>query len=334
MIKDVYIQNIFIYITEKCNLNCDYCYFKDKRGRILDFSIIKQFIDFLKGNLVIPPINFEISGGEPLLSWPLVKHTIEYIKKKFKNASVGIQTNGLFLDKDKRIFMRNNGIVLEVGLDGDFDTTNEHRKGITKRNFNNLIQNIKEGVEEGIDISCTMTVHPKEVNKLYDNFVFLSNLGLKDIDITPAALMEWNSSNIKMFEREYTKIINNRNNFQSIFTEEDTNFFEKFFLDFSLHPPGYVFCGDAYLCLPEDVKKKYTIFNFNSRAKLNKNMLYFYLEKYRQNLNSFEGRMTYRDYISFSFRIINEFSNNQYLKEMIRFNNFLKKAHLKLFQKR
>ncbi len=330
MFDNLFVYNVFIYITEKCNLNCDYCYFKDKRGRTLDFSAIKRFIDFLKTNLATP-CNFEISGGEPFLFFPLVKKTVNYIKKKFPKINIGIQTNGLLLNEEIISFLKDNKISLEIGIDGDFFTTSKHRRGIDRDSFEKLIKNIKKCKEKGIDISCTMTVHPQESCRLSENFSFLINLGLRNIDVTPSALIEWDVKSIECFKKEYIKIVKNKKFLKHIFMEEDFPCLKKNLLDLSLHPPFYVFFGDVFLCLSENMRKKWSFLKLdNGRIKVNEKIFYFFIKKTREYFDSLKTPLSYRDYVSWGFKMISKFVDKDLdFKETIFFQNFLKKIHLK-----
>lgn len=85
-----------------CNFNCTYCYSAAGRSsKQVDFSHIKAVIDYLfcSSRKQTSPymINFS-GGGEPLLSFPLIKQTIEYIEtvsdgKNYK-YNIGLVTNG------------------------------------------------------------------------------------------------------------------------------------------------------------------------------------------------------------------------------------------------
>jgi sulfatase maturation enzyme AslB (radical SAM superfamily) len=328
-LKNLSIMYIFIYLTEKCNFDCDYCYFKDKRGRTLSFSTIESFLKFLYNRLTVHPRNFIISGGESLIFWPLVKRTVKHIRRNFRESAISIQTNGFLLDVEKISFFKENIINLEIGIDGDFYTTSAHRKGVTRQIFKNLICNINECASKNIFVTCTMTVHPDQVNRLYDNFIFLSKLGLEKIDVTPAAFMAWNKSKTEVFKREYIRIIKDARNLRKLYIKEESLDVKRLFLDLSLHPPGYVFCGDTYLCLPEKVREQYTIFTFNKKINFRKNMLSLYFKKYKDNFDNFKGKITYIDYISTGFKIINEIVDSSYLnsRQMIEFHDFLKRAH-------
>ena len=327
MINHLFINNIFIYISENCNLKCDYCYFKDKKGRTLDFDIVKKFIDFLYDNLSSDPKTFIISGGEPLLCWSLLKKVISHIRKKHDGVSINIQTNGLLLDKSKIYFLRENNINLEIGIDGVFDTVHRHRKGTTQPLFDNLISNIKLGLKKGINISCNMTVHPEEAANVYDNFTFLSNLGLKTIDVTPAALINWDHHKVSIFKKQYLRVV--KDNSGRLYTQEDSTFIKNESMDFSLHPPNYVFCGDCYLCIPEERRKRYNLFTFDKDATINKEIWSYYLSKYKAFFNGIR-RITYHDYVSASFKIVESITEKDYFNstQIIDFHNFQKKVHL------
>ena len=78
-----------IFLTNKCNLNCVYC-FKDKRKREPELSSIIQQIKKARKKILI-------RGGEPLL-----RGDISYILQfaKSRGLKIGLETNGILLNKD------------------------------------------------------------------------------------------------------------------------------------------------------------------------------------------------------------------------------------------
>lgn len=69
-----------IHLTEKCNLNCKYCY-ENKNDKDISFNNIKSLIDYeISQKNKYSIITFY--GGEPLLKINLIKRTINYINKK------------------------------------------------------------------------------------------------------------------------------------------------------------------------------------------------------------------------------------------------------------
>lgn len=334
MFKNIRLHYVFIYLTERCNLSCRYCYFKDKRGRSLAEADIADFISFLKENFPSRPSSFIISGGEPLLLWPLFRKTVALLRREFYGVPVGLQTNGTLLDKPKLDFMKKNGIHLEIGLDGDFASMRAYRRGMHAGRFKRLIGAIHQALGQGVDVSCTMTVPPRGIQKMPLNFHYLKKTGLKKIDVTPAAFMDWDDAAMRQFKRTYLGLVSSRENLERMYTSEDLLFLKDFTLDLSLHPPGYVFCGDVYLCLPERLRKKYTLARKSRprRLSLNRAAFLLFLRKYKKYYARLKAEVTYRDYVSFGFRIINELSGREYLNSgtMIEFQDFFKTAHRSL----
>ena len=63
-------------ITEKCNLNCIYCYENRSNLRDMDFQIAVNSIDTAISNLQEKEeIEIDFHGGEPLIKFNLIDHT-------------------------------------------------------------------------------------------------------------------------------------------------------------------------------------------------------------------------------------------------------------------
>jgi len=327
------VHKVFVYITERCNLGCDYCYFRDKRGRLLRGSILNMFVDFLYNNSLVPG-SFEISGGEALTSWDNFKGSVACIRRRFANVPLGVQTNGLLLNSQRVAFLKKNRLRLEIGIDGDYNTTFRHRR-LSKIDYVKVVFAIRECLKQGIDISCTMTVHPSEVDKLYKNFAYLVCLGLNQIDITPAAFMRWDAESINAFKKDYLMVAREFGD-GMLDTTEDKVLYGDSVLDLSLHPSSYVFCGDAYLCLPENKKNEYRLFTFGKKAKVRLKALAFFLKEYKRQRSICKGTFTCKDYINSSFRIIEKITRPGYLnaKRIIELHDFCKEINLGLVKKK
>ena len=69
-----------ILITQKCNLNCSYCFEKHKNGCSLDFKDFRKHL----GDGVLPFEQFYIFGGEPTLNMKFIEDAIEWIARNPK----------------------------------------------------------------------------------------------------------------------------------------------------------------------------------------------------------------------------------------------------------
>lgn len=110
-------------ITEDCNLNCRYCFNRY-------YGLNTKQIKYMSEETAIKALNFFLShikekkvwviffGGEPFLNFPVIKKTVEYIKKiKNKKFILTIVTNGTIMNKSACQWLSDNNIEIMVSLD-------------------------------------------------------------------------------------------------------------------------------------------------------------------------------------------------------------------------
>ncbi len=195
------IKYCWIFITDRCQLDCDYCFFSSKtRRQDLSLAQARRLLSILpKGSKT----EFVISGGEPLLRWDFVKTLVRDIKKIRPKSSIVLQSNMLLLTDERMRFLRRHNISLEPGIDGNPESTARHRKGTSAQNYRLICTNIKKALRLGIEVFPTMTVHPQETRYMARNFGFLSSLGVSRIDVHPAFLAAWDAASAKDFIDNY-----------------------------------------------------------------------------------------------------------------------------------
>lgn len=195
------IKYCWIFITDRCQLDCDYCFFSEKTQRQdLSLAQTRQLLNILPKD---SKTEFVISGGEPLLRWDFVKTLVRDIKKNRPKSSIVLQSNMLLLTDEMIRFLRRLNVSLEPGIDGDPESTARHRKGTSAQNYRLICRNIKRTLRLGIEVFPTMTVHPQETRYMVKNFMLLSSLGVSRIDVHPAFLAPWDAASAKDFINNY-----------------------------------------------------------------------------------------------------------------------------------
>lgn len=101
-----------IYITEICNLNCEYCYvdLKKKEYDGFDYKEFTKRINLLDYDYV------KFLWWEPLLKYKDIKNIIISVLSKKENAKFSIITNWLLIDEEKLKFFRKNNTSVTISL--------------------------------------------------------------------------------------------------------------------------------------------------------------------------------------------------------------------------
>jgi len=152
--------SVDIYITDKCQCNCEHCYNVDNKSN-KSFLVQKKKIttNQIKQALLeakeLGAINVTLLGGEPLLSKDLLE-IVSFAKRN--KLTIFINTNGEFLTNNMIINLKKSGLTtVHVSLDfmDERHDLFRERKGLYKK----VINNIKLCKELGMDvlISSVMT---------------------------------------------------------------------------------------------------------------------------------------------------------------------------------
>lgn len=119
------LYQIDLLINYTCNFKCTYCYSAAGRSsKEVEFSDIKAVIDYLfcseKKQTAPYIINFS-GGGEPLISFPLIKQTVEYIESvsagKDYRYELGLVTNGSLITPEIVDYLKLKAINMAVSFE-------------------------------------------------------------------------------------------------------------------------------------------------------------------------------------------------------------------------
>lgn len=300
LLDKVPIRHIWIFITDRCNLNCDYCFFRYRNKKDnLGFAKMNCLLENLPSN---KKYDFIISGGEPLLYWNFVKYLIKKIKYKFFNSSITIQTNILLLSSEKIDFLKFNNVIVEPGIDGDFSSNFRHRRGLNQSNFGKCLWMLRLIVKRKLHMNPTMTVHPEEVSSMFENFKLLVSLGLNTIDIHPAFLADWSKKDIDEFIIQYKKLLKYEKQSGKYLICKNYSIPMRFVLDLVVQPDGHVLPNWTYLAFPDYLRNKFFLLRCKSNnIEIHHENLYNYFKKLK---DFFSQQRTYRDFSNFNASLI------------------------------
>lgn len=161
------LYQIDILANYTCNFKCIYCYSAAGRSsRQVEFDKIKAVMDYLfcSGKKQENPyiINFS-GGGEPLMSFDLIKRTVEYISyvnegKNYK-YNIGLVTNGSLITSEIIDYLHHKKVDMAVSFE-----ILEHLQDKERGSYKKVAANIDMMLEKGYAFGIRTTFTPESVS--------------------------------------------------------------------------------------------------------------------------------------------------------------------------
>lgn len=144
--KDLF-YHIEYLVTDRCNMNCPYCFEHDRLN--IDLSEVNK----------LPHQDFSFFGGEPLLVLPKL---IEWSQKhKLDTSNTYINTNGIAIVENIEL-IETLGIPLVISLDGPPDVQDIRQKG----SYNKIMRGIEAMVARDLPWALQPTIAPQNLHKV------------------------------------------------------------------------------------------------------------------------------------------------------------------------
>jgi uncharacterized protein len=119
---DDIISSITIILSDKCNMNCKYCYVDSDSAntQVIDYLALSRFLHSLFDNNHPPDrtVQFHFYGGEPLLHYDKLKAIVADIKGLGIAYAFTLTTNGVLLDMTRLEYLVDNDFFVTISLDG------------------------------------------------------------------------------------------------------------------------------------------------------------------------------------------------------------------------
>lgn len=206
-------MNIVFWVTERCNLNCDYCYVKKQPKTMTLETAEKAFLyfkelfsdrDFQDGELHIG-----FHGGEPLINFPVIKYLTEKLKREYeqKIKYFSLTTNGTIFDKEMFNYLKDS-VQLSVSIDGNRETNDLKRHYIDGRSsYDETINTLEYLKRNDIFTRVRMTVNKDSVKNFADNYIFLDKRGYGIVTYAINMDENWSKEDMEQYENQLSRIM-------------------------------------------------------------------------------------------------------------------------------
>ncbi len=199
---------ITLMLTHQCNLNCVYCYEKNKdTQRVMTIDTMKSIVtsSFAKYKDSFKEIVFDFMGGEPMLEFETIRQLAEWTwEQQWPMPYLFYATtNGTLLTDEMKDWLRQykERFVLGLSYDGNPLVQDQNRSYSSNR----------------IDIgfftrtwpfqSIKMTISPFSISYLYDSIKYLNQIGVKKIFANLAYGVEWRTEHLNIYQRQLSQLV-------------------------------------------------------------------------------------------------------------------------------
>lgn len=199
----MYITDLTLNITNNCNLQCKYCFEKDKNEKVMSIDVAIDSIKWLLEDHTSGPhknLSITFFGGEPLLEFNLIQEIMQQSRKlefRGKNIKFGVTTNGTLFDEEKMRFWKKNNMGILLSCDGDKKTHDKYRKKTDGKGTHKQVEeNFKYILSAVENPEIRMTIMPDTAKYLYENVQYFMERKFKVVAAFPVDEANWKDKDI------------------------------------------------------------------------------------------------------------------------------------------
>jgi uncharacterized protein len=151
------VKSLCLHVAHDCNLRCKYCFagtgdFGHDRS-LMSKEVGEKAVDFIIANSgQRKHCELDFFGGEPLMNMPVVKHVVEYVRKREKETGkefkLTLTTNGVLLNDANIEYLNDNNISMVLSLDGRKEVHDKMRPNVAgKGSYDGILANFRKLVD-------------------------------------------------------------------------------------------------------------------------------------------------------------------------------------------
>jgi uncharacterized protein len=214
-------RGYYIYVTEACNLRCNYCFVSDKENNHhLTPAMADKVLAFIgKDASGLKETYIHFFGGEPLVRPSMVDYLagrlIAWGKEQGVKVKLGITTNGTLLTKPVCEMLKGHEVGVQLSLDGSREGNDVHRQlmggsqfGMRPSGAFGLVQ-----IQNYFDYfgkaspNCRMTLTVHNLEFLAQSIRDLHGMGFKSFSVIPNSdCGTWAEADYQRYECEMNRV--------------------------------------------------------------------------------------------------------------------------------
>lgn len=184
-----------------CNINCAYCFYLDKE-RLYNYpnrSSFRMSDELLEAYVsqyiqaqppTSPEVGFAWQGGEPTLMGLEFFRSVVALQKKYarrsQRISNALQTNGMLLDDEWCTFLRDEGFLVGISIDGPRDLHDRYRLDLHGRGtFDRVMKGLEAVQRNNVEFNTLTVVQADNGEHGARVYRFLKEIGSRFMQFIP-----------------------------------------------------------------------------------------------------------------------------------------------------
>ena len=199
------------FITQRCNLACDYCYVQKRPARMSRY-VAKQGVDFAFARTPAEEkLEVGFFGGEPLLEFDRVRDVTDIIEDHTHYAPERVEltvvSNGTVFSPTIATFLKDHRITLGISCDGPPRVQDAHRRFANGRTSSAQVEEtVRAALAEGVPPLVNAVYGPDTVSSLPETVAYFSSLGLRQIYLNPDFTANWSEADVRRLRASYASV--------------------------------------------------------------------------------------------------------------------------------
>ena len=190
------LNNVLLFLTDKCNLSCDYCYVRQGNS-VMDVSLAKKVIDNVDDGTII-----DFFGGEPTLFPELIREIVDYASENDRHLIFQLFSNGTLIGDEILALARSRRVNIGISFDGYGMLSRTHSEELAKVVLNNAVMLNREF---GNGVKCAIT--PDNVGSLLESVQLLASSGVHRISHFILREDVWSADDIARYREQLKRLV-------------------------------------------------------------------------------------------------------------------------------
>lgn len=183
-------------VGSSCNMACEYCYYLEKSDlydttsrHAMSEETLELYIRQYIGSQTADSVQFVWHGGEPVVrGLDFYRRAVELQKKYAGGRHIEncLQTNGTLLTEEWCRFLRDNGWLVGLSIDGPQQFHDEYRRDrADKPTFQRVMKAVRLLQRHSVEWNAMAVVNEYNADYPHEFYRFFKNIGCRYIQFTP-----------------------------------------------------------------------------------------------------------------------------------------------------